>query len=70
MYLNDTFGLGLSISGATKLIRFVNQQFKRDPILTFLSHHLDIQYNFSIFHDDQTEVLDGIKYNGIKISFY
>ncbi|MFQ5753148.1 MAG: hypothetical protein ACE5HI_14240 [bacterium] len=66
----DTKGWGLSFSGAVKLVRMLSPELKNDPILTFLSQHLDIQYNSSSFDVVEGQLLAGTKFKGLSISFF
>ena len=66
----DTDGFGLRSAGFFKIAFIVNPQLKSNSILLFLRHHFDVQYNTSKFNASPGHPLDGIKFKGVRVSFF
>jgi hypothetical protein len=65
----DTEGMGVSLSGVLKLIRFFAPQLKHNCTFRFVAKHLDIQYNTSSHDSWVWSPVAGTKYKSIRISF-
>ena len=66
----NTGGIGFSLSGLVKGLLYFNPKLKDISFLTFISHHLDVQYNSSKYKIDKGHPLAGTKFEGITISIY
>jgi len=66
----DTDGIGFSLLGVLKAIRHLNPQLKDNAVLTFLTSHVDVQYNRSDLSTTEGHPLNGTKFKGISISVF
>jgi len=62
-----TFGVGLALSGALKLLRFTSPGYELNPAMDRIGKHIDVQFNFSLFDDGP---LDGTKFYGLKLTVF
>ncbi|MFQ6112659.1 MAG: hypothetical protein ACE5NG_01075 [bacterium] len=66
----DAFGFGISLTGLIRFAGFINPQIMNSGLLSFLSQHVDIEYNYSNFDAGRGHPLDNTSFNGVKISLF
>jgi hypothetical protein len=65
-----TEGIGLSLTGVLKAIRYLNPRAVDHAVLGFLANHIDVQYNTGSLDAGEGHPLDATKFKGISVSFF